>query len=476
MKILLLLTFVFFAILSAETLFEVKDASNNKVLDVSTDGLRVLNGTDTLMVISTDGIRAYVQRDSLKGLSRSFSVSTTTSKDGISKGQNKVFEVATDAGSTFYNPLNNADRIFSVNKGSIIANVDPALNRDFIVNGTTAGKLGDNLMKISDKDTFEAINDSTMLYYKKKNAFRVGYVKIDSDNEVGQASFATGYQSKASGPCASAFGIKTESTGYGSTSMGTLTKAQAISSTAMGSSTTASGYNSTSTGWLTTAQSLNEFVSGSLNVDWGSPSLWNETDPLFVVGNGILTKGDKSIYRNAVTVLKSGYTSIGNIVPSCRLDVAGDVRINDNALYLRSGTLNGIQYSESWANTTIQGPLICGQNGGALGTTNDNSICLRWDYLKNIYIPAGSLTVSTGNVTVTSGDVKIPGLYTETIGVGSKKTVYVDSLGKLCVLSKEEKDPEELITELNNEIENLKNDNLQLKKELEEIRKIINKN
>ncbi len=290
---------------NAETLFEVKDASNNKVLDVSTDGLRVLNGTDTLMVISTDGIRAYIQKDTVKGLSRSFSVTTSASKDGDTKSQNKVFEVATDAGSTFYNPLNNADKIFSINKTSIIANVDNGLDRDFVINGTVAGKLGDNLMKISDKDVFEAINDSTMLFYKKKNAFRVGYVKIDNDNEVGQASFATGYQSKASGPCASAFGIRTESTGYGSTSMGTLTKAQAISSTAMGSSTVASGYNSTASGWLTTSQSLNEFATGSLNVDWGSASLWNETDPLFVVGNGILTKGDKAIYRNSVTVLKN---------------------------------------------------------------------------------------------------------------------------------------------------------------------------
>jgi len=464
---------IFNAFLCGETLFEVKDASNNKVLDVSTDGLRVMNQGDTLMVIGSEGIKVFIEQDSTKALSRKFSVSTTSAKG--TKAQSKVFEVATDEGATFYNPLNNADKIFSINKTSIIANVDNGLDRDFVINGTAAGKLGDNLMKISDKDIFEAINDSTMLFYKKKNAFRVGYVKIDTDNEVGQASFATGYQSKASGPCASAFGIKTESTGYGSTSMGTLTKAQAISSTAMGSSTIASGYNSTATGWLTTSQSLNEFATGSLNVDWGSASLWNETDPLFVVGNGILTKGDKAIYRNAVTVLKNGYTSIGNIVPSCRLDVAGDIRINDNALYLRSGTMNGVQYSESWAGTTIQGPLIFGQNGGALGTTNDNSICLRWDYLKNIYIPAGSLTVSTGNVTVTSGDMKIPGLYTETIGVGTKKTVYVDSLGKLCVAAKGDEENEKY-EKLQNENKDLRNQLSDLREELEEIKRILNKN
>ena len=77
----------------AETLFEVKDASNNKVLDVSTDGLRVMNEGDTLMVISSAEIKANIS--SSKGLSRSFSVTTTSSVKG--KGLINALEV--DAGS-----------------------------------------------------------------------------------------------------------------------------------------------------------------------------------------------------------------------------------------------------------------------------------------------------------------------------------------------------------------------------------------
>lgn len=69
--------FILYSI-NAETLFEIKDASNNKVLDVSTDGIRILNQGDTLMVISSSEIKANLE--SSKGLSRSFSVSTTTSK------------------------------------------------------------------------------------------------------------------------------------------------------------------------------------------------------------------------------------------------------------------------------------------------------------------------------------------------------------------------------------------------------------
>jgi hypothetical protein len=62
----------------SETLFEVKDALNNPVLSVSTDGLRILNQGDTLMVISSNEIKANLQ--SSKGLSRSFSVTTASSK------------------------------------------------------------------------------------------------------------------------------------------------------------------------------------------------------------------------------------------------------------------------------------------------------------------------------------------------------------------------------------------------------------
>jgi len=76
--------------LHTETLFEVKDSSNNKVLDVSTDGLRVMNLGDTLMVISSNAIKANI--DDTKGLSRSFCISTAASKG---KGTTNVFEVGT---------------------------------------------------------------------------------------------------------------------------------------------------------------------------------------------------------------------------------------------------------------------------------------------------------------------------------------------------------------------------------------------
>ena len=82
--------------LYAETLFEVKDASNNTVFNISEDGLRVFNLGDTLMVISADAIRANIGTTQ-KGLSRSFSVTTTSSIKG--KGLYNAFEV--DVGSAY---------------------------------------------------------------------------------------------------------------------------------------------------------------------------------------------------------------------------------------------------------------------------------------------------------------------------------------------------------------------------------------
>jgi trimeric autotransporter adhesin len=89
----LLIVLVMNSFLTAETLFEVKDSANNPVLNISTDGLRVMNLGDTLMVISSDAIRANIGVTN-KGLSRSFSVTTASSKG---KGLFNALEI--DAGS-----------------------------------------------------------------------------------------------------------------------------------------------------------------------------------------------------------------------------------------------------------------------------------------------------------------------------------------------------------------------------------------
>ena len=79
--------------LNAQALFEVKDASDNTVLEVSQDGLRIFNMGDTLMVISSSEIKAFIDENAKdRALSRSFSITTATA----GKGGGDVMNVAAD--------------------------------------------------------------------------------------------------------------------------------------------------------------------------------------------------------------------------------------------------------------------------------------------------------------------------------------------------------------------------------------------
>ncbi|MDA3886751.1 MAG: tail fiber domain-containing protein [Candidatus Delongbacteria bacterium] len=94
MKKVLLLVFVTIFTLNAQALFEVKDASDQSVFEITNDGIRIFNYPDTLMIISSSEIRANLYNSTGKGLSRSFSVSTnTTSKEGLAN----VLEVNTNS-------------------------------------------------------------------------------------------------------------------------------------------------------------------------------------------------------------------------------------------------------------------------------------------------------------------------------------------------------------------------------------------
>ncbi|NOR45431.1 MAG: hypothetical protein GQ534_07575 [Candidatus Delongbacteria bacterium] len=93
MKKLFLSIIVLLVSLSAETLFEIKDTSDNAVFSISDDGLRVFNLGDTLMVITTSDIKAYIGDSKDRALSRSFSISTnTTGKSGLAD----ILEVTTE--------------------------------------------------------------------------------------------------------------------------------------------------------------------------------------------------------------------------------------------------------------------------------------------------------------------------------------------------------------------------------------------
>ena len=414
--------------LNAQALFEVKDASDNTVLEVSADGLRIFNQGDTLMVISSTEIKAFIDESAKdKALSRSFSV-TTSAASG--KSDSKMFEIGSSSGAIFYNPTDNADKIFSINKDSIVANVNPLLDRDFIINDQAASKGGGNLMKISNKDVFVAVDDSTMLWYKQKNAFRVGHVLIADDTEVGQASFASGRRTKASGDYSTAMGYTAEATGRASTAMGFDTEASGLYSTAMGTSTRATDYSSTAMGYTTEAIGPYSTAMGFYTSATGSCSI--------AMGSSASATGPYSTAMGHTTSATGFFTT-----------AMGSSTTSQSYASFAMGRYNEISGDiVSWVDSD---PIFTIGNG-----TDASSRSNAFEVKKN------------GN-TFVGGEMSIPSLYTTT-STNATKSLYVDSLGVLCVAAKK---VENLIDA--EEFERLKEENEKLNNRLNEIEEILRK-
>jgi len=80
--------------------------------------------------------------------------------------------------------------------------------------------------------------------------------------------------------------------------------------------------------------------------------------------------------------------------PQSALDVSGDIRINANKLYFRSGTdeNHGLGWFNNYDNVTVDGPVLFGYTGGGLGVSrfgNDHLI-LKWSENGNVSIQDGT--------------------------------------------------------------------------------------
>lgn len=217
-----------------------------------------------------------------------------------------------------------------------------------------------------------------MMWYADKAAFRVGGALSTSWNDFnignysfaggfntiakgaystaigqdaiafGQSSFAAGRDAISTGNQSISLGDATHSIGIGSvalgketvaagmnaTSMGFGTYAAGNNSTAIGSETRASGSYSLAAGYSTTARAWGSAVFGYYNdsIIGSSPGSYVSSDPLFIIGNGT-----QDVRKNAVTILKNGSMGIGTNTPFATLDVNGSLLTN--SLQVGNGTI-----------------------------------------------------------------------------------------------------------------------------------------
>ena len=115
--------------------------------------------------------------------------------------------------------------------------------------------------------------------------------------------------------------------------------------------------------------------------------------------------------------LKSnGYVGIGHATATERLDVNGNIRINDNGLYFRgTGDMNhGLGYN-ALGYTTVNGPVLFGYDGGLLGsnTAGTYNAALRWNNSGNVTIGSQSsftnckLTIATNSSVGTDNMINV---------------------------------------------------------------------
>ncbi len=317
MKTVKILFLFFTFLLNAETLFEVKDSSNNKVLDVSSDGLRILNQGDTLMVISADAIRANIS--SSKGLSRSFSITTSASKgkgliNALEVGAGSATMTSLDGKYTDFSPDNlflglNAGRETYTGKNNIfIGNECGTLNYygdDNIYIGYQAGYRNDWASENIFIGNYAGYNNDTddPFPYGSMNVFLgtySGYSNID-----GYVNTFLGYRAGEKNRGASE---NTYVGGYaGNSNNGSKNAAFGVS--ALGANT--SGTQNTAIGTYSGGNNL----TGSRNVFLGYNAGFNETgsDKLYIANTNTSTPLIKGTFPNAdLTFTSSAITATGN--------------------------------------------------------------------------------------------------------------------------------------------------------------------
>jgi hypothetical protein len=116
------------------------------------------------------------------------------------------------------------------------------------------------------------------------------------------------------------------------------------------------------------------------------------------------------ITNKAITIYESGNVGIGTTTPNDKLHVVGgNMRVDNGTLWLRAGS--DVNHGIGWygegkifANTAVDGPVVFGYAGGALGTTSGGQkLALSWNSSGNV----GIGTTTTDDKLDVAGSLRI---------------------------------------------------------------------
>jgi hypothetical protein len=323
-----------------------------------------------------------------------------------------------------------------------------------------------------------------MMWIPEKGALRAGTVdnaNWDADSlgswstglgfstkAKGPVSFAAGFGSAATGVTSTAFGYSTVASGENATAMGSVsaasgpvatalgfsTTASGFSSTAMGSNTKAGGANTTSLGVNTNAKSYASVALGRYNdrIPASDSLLWNPSDPLLMVGNGI-SAGN---LHNAMVVYKNGNMVLKNPTPVntnpgiLPVPISG---VGTRMMWLpeksafRAGTVNNNDWNAdslgTWStafgyNTKAKGlfSTALGAHTSASGVTSTAMGYSTTASGENA-IAMGSVSRATGSVSTAMGfDTRSTGFAATAMGFESRASSHISSASGLGSIAK----------------------------------------
>jgi hypothetical protein len=217
-------------------------------------------GTDkadpqNFLFVSDDSVRIYIDNaddDIPKGVKGGFAIGGY----GTSKGDQKFLTVSDDSVRIYINDTGKSSK-----GGFAIGGF-----------GTTKG-MGKSFLNVETSAT--GIIDppvNRILWYPLKNSFLAGQIHVASPTDVGENSFATGYQAMAKGMYSQSMGYLTSALGNYSTAIGKSSTASYDNSFAFGDNAKALNQDSYAFGAFTEAQGIGSFAFGYVGRDSLGPT------------------------------------------------------------------------------------------------------------------------------------------------------------------------------------------------------------